>query len=186
VHPIAAAVAAEAANNVNPIAPNLSETIVGGLCFLLLLAFLYRAVFPRVNQVLKQRSDNIEGKLERAEQERQQAEQLLKEYKDKLADAAEESRRILDEARANADRVRRDLTAKAEQEADRIVTRARDTIRQERDQALAALRREVGNLAVDLATRVIGDTLDRERQLRLVDQYVQELETQGDGNARRR
>jgi F-type H+-transporting ATPase subunit b len=186
VHPLAAAVvAAEAADNVNPIAPNVSETIVGGLCFLILLVFMYRTVFPRAGEVLRQRSESIEGKLEQAERERQQAEALLKEYKDKLDAAAEESRRIIDEARAAAERVRRDLTARAEQEAERIAARARDTIRQERDQALAALRREVGTLAVDLATRVIGDSLDRERQLGLIDRYVQELEAQGGGRGRR-
>ena len=85
--------------------------------------------------------------------------------------------------RANAERVRRDLLAKAEADAGRELDRARQAIRGERDQAIRQLRTEVGTLAVELATRVVGDSLDRERQLRLVDEYIEELGTQAQAGA---
>ena len=56
-----------------------------------------------------------------------------------------------------------------------MIERAREDIAGERERAIAEIRREVGSLAVDLAGRVIGDTLDRERQLSLVDRYIEEL-----------
>jgi len=167
----------------NPIIPNVSELIVGALAFIVLLVLLSRTAFPRMNEALKERTSNIEGKLEKAERERQEADKLLQQYRDKLASAEEETQRIIDEARANAERVRKDLRAKAEAEAEGQIERARTAIRQERNQAIQELRREVGTLAVELATRVVGDSLDRERQLRLVDQYIEDLGLQTSSGA---
>jgi F-type H+-transporting ATPase subunit b len=144
---------------------------------------MYRTVFPSINQAYKDRRANIEGKLEQAERDRGEAEQLLEEYRRRLGDAEDETQRILEEARANGERVRRELRSKAETEAGRELERARQAIRAERDQAIRQLRNEVGTLAVELATRVVGDSLDRERQLRLVDEYIDELGNQAQAGA---
>jgi F-type H+-transporting ATPase subunit b len=167
----------------NPILPASNELIWGTIAFLILLFLMYRTVFPSINKAFQDRRANIEGKLEQAEKERDEAEQLLERYRRRLRDAEDETQRILDEARSNAERVRRDLLAKAETDAGRELDRARQAIRAERDQAIRQLRNEVGTLAVELATRVVGDSLDRERQLRLVDQYIDELGNQAQAGA---
>ena len=167
----------------NPIFPATNELVWGTIAFLLLLFLMYRTVFPSINKAYKDRRANIEGKLEQAEREREEAEQLLEHYRRRLRDAEDETQRILEEARSNAERVRRDLLAKAEADAGRELDRARLAIRAERDQAIRQLRNEVGTLAVELATRVVGDSLDRERQLRLVDEYIEELGTQAQAGA---
>ena len=167
----------------NPIFPATNELVWGTIAFLLLLFLMYRTVFPSINKAFKDRRANIEGKLEQAERDREEAEQLLEQYRRRLRDAEDETQRILEEARSNAERVRRDLLAKAETDAGRELDRARLVIRAERDQAIRQLRNEVGTLAVELATRVVGDSLDRERQLRLVDEYIDELGTQAQAGA---
>jgi F-type H+-transporting ATPase subunit b len=167
----------------SPIFPATNELIWGTIAFLILLFLMYRTVFPSINQAFKDRRANIEGKLEQAEKDREEAEGLLEQYRRRLRDAEDETQRILEEARSNAERVRRDLLAKAETDAGRELDRARQAIRAERDQAIRQLRNEVGTLAVELATRVVGDSLDRERQLRLVDQYIDELGNQAQAGA---
>jgi F-type H+-transporting ATPase subunit b len=167
----------------SPILPAANELIWGTIAFLILLVLMYRTVFPSVNQAFKDRRANIEGKLERAERDRAEAEQLLEQYRRRLRDAEDETQRILEEARSNAERVRRELLAKAETDAGRELDRARQAIRAERDQAIRQLRNEVGTLAVELATRVVGDSLDRDRQLRLVDEYIDELGNQAQAGA---
>ena len=167
----------------SPIFPATNEFIWGTVAFLILLLLMYRTVFPSINKAYKDRRANIEGKLEQAEKDRSEAEQLLEQYRRRLRAAEDETQRILEEARANAERVRRDLRAKAEDEAGHELERARQAIRAERDQAIRQLRNEVGTLAVELATRVVGDSLDRERQLRLVDQYIDELGGQAQAGA---
>jgi F-type H+-transporting ATPase subunit b len=140
-------------------------------------------VWPQVNKAYADRRANIEGKLEQAEKERAEAEKLLEKYRERLAAAEDETQRILEEARANAERIRKDLLAKADADAERQLERARQTIRSERDQAIRQLRGEVGTLAVELATRVVGESLDRDRQLRLVDRYIDQLGDQTQAGA---
>jgi len=182
--PLAYILAQEAAEHEqNPILPAANELIWGTIAFLILLVLMYRTVWPSVDKAFKDRRANIEGKLEEAERERQEADELLEQYRRRLRDAEDETQRILDEARSNAERVRRDLMAKAEADAGRELDRARQVIRSERDQAIGQLRNEVGTLAIELATRVVGDSLDRERQLRLVDQYIDELGDQAQAGA---
>jgi F-type H+-transporting ATPase subunit b len=159
----------------SPILPAANELIWGTIAFLLLVVIMSRTVFPQINKAYKDRRANIEGKLEQAERDREEAEGLLEQYRRRLRDAEDETQRILEEARGNAERVRRDLLAKAEADAGRELDRARQAIRQ--------LRNEVGTLAVELATRVVGDSLDRDRQLRLVDEYIDELGNQAQAGA---
>jgi F-type H+-transporting ATPase subunit b len=167
----------------NPILPAANELIWGAVAFFVLLFLMYRTVWPGVTKAYADRRANIEGKLEQAEKERAEAEELLEKYKRRLAAAEDETQRILEEARANAERVRKDLLAKAETDAERQLERARQAIRSERDQAIRQLRGEVGTLAVELATRVVGESLDRDRQLRLVDRYIDQLGDQTQAGA---
>jgi F-type H+-transporting ATPase subunit b len=183
VHPALILAQAAEAESRNPILPAANELIWGTIAFAVLVFLLYRTVFPSIYQALEQRRQNIEGKLEQAERERAEAERLLEQYRERLASAEEETQRILEEARANAERIRRELLAKAEADAGRELERARQTIRSERDQALRALRREVGSLAVELASRVVGDSLDGERQLRLIDRYIEDVDRQSTAGA---
>ena len=182
--PLAYILAQEAAEHEqNPILPAANELIWGTIAFLILLFLMYRTVWPSVDKAFKDRRDNIEGKLEQAERDRNEAQELLEQYRRRLREAEDETQRILDEARSNAERVRRDLLSKAEADAGRELERARQAIRAERDQAIRQLRNEVGTLAVELATRVVGDSLDRNRQLRLVDDYIDELGNQAQAGA---
>jgi F-type H+-transporting ATPase subunit b len=159
----------------NPVLPATAELIWGAISFFLLLFVVVKLLWPTIEETYRNRAENIEGKLEKAEKEREEASRLLDEYRERLAAAEEETQRIIEEARAAAERLRREIRGKAEDEASRELERARQAIRSERDQAMRDLRREVGTLAVDLAARVVDNSLDRERQLRLIDQYIQEL-----------
>ena len=78
--------------------PASNELIWGTVAFLILLFLMYRTVFPSINQAYKDRRANIEGKLEKAERDREEAEQLLEQYRRRLRDAEDETQRILEEA----------------------------------------------------------------------------------------
>ena len=174
MHVLAIILAAEGAPN--PILPAVNELIWGTLSFLVLFAFLYKKVFPRINEALDGRAERIRRDLERAEEARNEAQRLLDDYREQLRGAREESRRIVDEARQAAEAMRRDIVDKAEGEARQILQRAEQDIASQRNQAFNQLRREVGVLAVEVADRIVRNSLDRDRQLGLVDDYIQELE----------
>ena len=155
--------------------PAWSELILGAIAFAILFAFISRWAIPRLNQALEARRQKIQGDLEKAEKDRQEADKILTEYREKLSGARDEANRIIEEARSTAEAMRRDLTAKAEQEYQGILDRAQEEIRAERDRVFQELKTQVGELSLQLAGRMVGESLDRDRQLRLVDQYIEEL-----------
>jgi F-type H+-transporting ATPase subunit b len=169
-----ALLAAEKAKN--PLIPATNELIWGTVSFVLLLVILWRAgVFKRITEALARRTELIQGNIEKAEKAREEAERLVQRYRDQLNAARDEADRIIREARDQADRLRKELQEKAKEESDRIIESARAEIRAERDRAARELRREVGTLAVLVAERVVGKSLDGDRQLQLVDSYIEEL-----------
>lgn len=172
---ILAAEEAEAGNDPSDLFPEVHELFWGAVAFGVLFLFMTKFAFPRINRMLDARRERIQGELERAERARTEADVVLADYRRQLAGAREESNRIIEEARRTAEAMRSELLARAEREAGEIVSRAQEDIRAERDQVFRELRSQVGELSVQLATRIIGDSLDRERQLRLVDDYIDQL-----------
>src|SRR5690606_901555 len=94
-----------------------------------------------------------------------------------LAEAREQAKQIIEEARNQAESMKNDIVSRAEQQAAEIVAQAREEAQAERTRALAEARRDVANLSIDLAERVVGQALDREAQLGLVERYITELES---------
>ncbi|HEX6132286.1 MAG TPA: F0F1 ATP synthase subunit B [Actinomycetota bacterium] len=175
----------EAAGPENPILPDAAEMIFGIAAFLIVFGVLAKFAFPALNKMLAERTARIQGEMERAESTRSEADRVLEEYRQQLAGAREEANRIIEEARASAEQLRRDVQAKAEQEAQATVARAQEEIRAERDRVFQELRTQVGDIAVELAGRVVGRSLDRSAHERLIDDYIDEVAAGGtNGRAR--
>src|SRR5919197_702080 len=110
----------------SPILPAANELIWGTVAFLVLLVILWRAgVSKQIRHMLVQRRERIQGNIEKAEQERQEAERLLEEYREQLEKARDEADAIVREAREAADRLGKELQQRAREEAERIVESAR-------------------------------------------------------------
>jgi F-type H+-transporting ATPase subunit b len=161
--------------------PHAAELLVGAIAFGVLFYFMWKWVIPRLNTLLDERRAQIQGQLENAEQTRQQAEHELADYRSQLAGAREEANRIIEEARATAEQFRQDIQAKAEEESRLTVARAQDEIRAERDRVFSELRTQVGDIAVELAGRVVGAELDTTSHERLIDDYIDQVASGTDG-----
>lgn len=157
--------------------PETSELIAGIIAFAIIFFFIWRWVGPTLSSTLARRQETERSRLEAAEQTYQEAEDLASKYRERLADARGEAARIVDEARQAAEAVRADTVARAQQEADDIVSRAREEAAGESQRAVEAARLQVANLSIDLAEKVVGQSLDREAKLGLVDSYLAELES---------
>ena len=165
----------------NPILPDVAEIIFGGLAFLIVFGVLAKYAFPALNKMLADRAAKIQGEMERAESTRSEAERMLGEYRQQLAGARDEANRIIEEARKTAEQLRRDVQAKADQEGQAIVARAQEEIRAERDRVFQELRAQVADIAVELAGRVVGQSLDRDTHERLIDEYIDQVASSGNG-----
>jgi F-type H+-transporting ATPase subunit b len=166
---------AEEVSEAKDLYPAVGELIVGLVAFLILFFFTWKWILPRFRQLLDERREQIQGELEKAEVTRREAEKQQEEYRTQLAGAREEANTIIEEARATAEQLRRDLQAKAEEEAQATVTRAQDEIRAERDRAFQELRAQIGSIAVELAERVVGQSLDEAAHQRLIDEFIDEV-----------
>jgi F-type H+-transporting ATPase subunit b len=168
-----------AASSLGPLSPSLSELIIGTIAFLVVFAVLWRVLLPRIQQTLTERTDQIEGGLQRAEEVQREAKQTLEQYQAQLAEARHEASRLRQDAQEEGARILAELRERGEAERQRLVAAAHDQIEADRAQAIQALRTEMGALAVELASRVIGEALDQDaRQRRVVDRFLEELETE--------
>jgi F-type H+-transporting ATPase subunit b len=166
-----------AAEELNPLIPHTAEIIVGFIAFSLLYIVLRRAVVPRFEKAFAARTDAIQGGMERAERAQREAEVALNQYKAQLADARGEAQVIREEARVQGAAIIEEMRAKAQEEAARITSQAKVAIEAERQQAVNSLRNEVGALATELASKIVGEALDDQvRQSRIVDRFLSDLE----------
>ena len=172
--------AAEGGTEHNPIVPLWQELVLGIIAFALICYVLMKFVFPRMEATFRARVDAIEGGIKRAEAAQAEANELLEQYRAQLSEARTEAARIRDEARADAEGIRQDVLAKAREESDRIIAAGRDQLAAQRESIVRDLRAEVGTLAVDLASRIVGESLaDEARSRGTVDRFINELGVTG-------
>jgi F-type H+-transporting ATPase subunit b len=161
----------------NPLLPSGPEFIIGTVVFLIVFGALARLLMPRIQQTLAQRTEMIEGGLARSEEAQAEANQLLEQYRQQLAEARHEAARLREEAREQGAQIIAEMREQAQAEARRATEAAQAQIEAERQQALTSLRAEVGTLATELASRIVGESLaDEARQSRMVDRFLSELE----------
>ena len=161
----------------NPLIPHTAELIVGFIAFSLLFLVLRSKVVPLFEKAFAERTEAIQGGMEKAERAQVEAERALAQYTAQLNEARGEAQKIREDARVQGAAIIEDLRSKAAEEAARITAAATAAIQSERQQAMTALRNEVGALATDLASKIVGEALDDQvRQSRIVDRFISDLE----------
>ncbi|MBM3731539.1 MAG: F0F1 ATP synthase subunit B [Actinobacteria bacterium] len=166
-----------AGEELNPLIPHTAEIIVGFVAFTLLFLVLRSKVVPMFEKAFAERTEAIQGGMEKAERAQLEAERALTQYTTQLNEARGEAQKIREDARAQGAAIIEDLRSKAAEEAARITAAATAAIEAERQQALTSLRNEVGALATELAGKIVGEALDDQvRQSRIVDRFIADLE----------
>jgi F-type H+-transporting ATPase subunit b len=173
---LAAEEGGESSGGLSLVLPHPEELIAGIIAFSIVFFFVWKWALPSVNRSLEQRQVAITGQIEQAEKARTEAESLLADYKGQLAEARAEGNKIIEEARQSAEQVRADIVARAEAESDQIRARARDEAAGEKARALAEARSQVGDISVDLAGKIVGESLDQDAHKALIDRYLADLE----------
>jgi F-type H+-transporting ATPase subunit b len=169
--------AADAAQN--PLIPTWPEFILGTICFVVVFAVLGKMLLPRLLKTLEEREDAIQGGINRADEAQAEAQAVLTQYRTQLEDAKHEAARMREEAREQGAQIIAEMRERAEAEARRITEAAQTQIDAERQQALISLRAEVGTLAIELSSRIVGESLnDTARQSRMVDRFLDSLAAQ--------
>jgi F-type H+-transporting ATPase subunit b len=169
----------------NPLVPDLTELILGAITFGIIFFALWKVLLPRISKTLEERTDQIEGGLQRAEETQAEADRVLAQYRAQLAEARQEAARLREKAREEGAQIIAEMREQAAAEGRRLVEAAHTQIDADRQHALQSLKSEVGALAVELASRVVGEALaDEARQQRIVERFLAEIEQQPEGAGR--
>ena len=166
-----------------PVIPHPGELILGIISFVILYFLYKRFVVPRLEDMLAERRNQIEGGIERAETMQAEAKAALDRYNAQLAEARTEAAGIREQARTEGQQILEELRAQAQEESARILARGQEQIQAARQQVINELRAQIGTLAVDLAGRVVGESLaDDARRRGTVDRFLDELDGMSAGS----
>jgi len=161
----------------NPLLPAPYDLLWSAVVFAIILIFFWKKVLPNVSAMLDARSAAIEGNIEKADAAQREAEEALAQYTAQLAEARAEAGAIRDAARADGSKIVAEAKETATAEAARVTATAQAQIEAERQSALVSLRGEVGSLALDLASGVIGEALTSDAKSKaLVDRFLKDLD----------
>ncbi len=154
--------------------PNLT-LLIQDIAFFLLLFLIARYAYRPIVNVLEARTKRIEAGLKAAAEAKQDREAAAREYQQRMDEARREGQQLLDRIAKQGEEMRRELEARAKEQADGIIARARAEIEQEREAAVQDLRRQVADLAVLAAGRIIGASLDASKHRALIDKTIEEV-----------
>lgn len=164
----------------NFLVPN-GTFIVELIAFAIMLGILGKYVVPFINRAMTERQEAIRRQFAELDEAKSDAKAAEEEFRAQIADARHEAARIREDAREQGAAIIAEMREQAQADAARIVEHAHAQLEADRKAAIASLRTEVGTLASSLAGRIVGEALDDdERQGRVIDRFLAELDASGD------
>lgn len=140
------------------------------LLFIVLKIFLFKPV----NKIMDERTRSIQNDIDSAKKSREEAEALKQKYADDLSNAKEEARRIVMKAQDDAAAERAVLMERSKEDADKLVADANKAIENERRRVLQQAQSQIADLAIEAASKIIGENVDDEKNRRIVDEFLSE------------
>jgi F-type H+-transporting ATPase subunit b len=140
------------------------------------ILLLRKFAFPPIQDALDKRRVAIEESMDHAERTREEADALLREYRERLREAREQADDIVTRARRSAEKVNEEARVEARQSREELMEQTRRDIEQETRRALDQIRREVADLTVLATEKVARKTLDDDDHRRLIEEALQEFD----------
>ncbi|MFD7549428.1 F0F1 ATP synthase subunit B [Streptomyces sp. NPDC059578] len=165
----------------NPLVPPIPELVIGLIAFVIVFGVLAKKLLPNINKVLEERREAIEGGMEKAEAAKTEAQSVLEQYKAQLAEARHEAARLRQDAQEQGATLIAEMRAEGQRQREEIIAAGHTQIEADRKAAAQALRRDVGQLATELAGKLVGESLeDHARQSRTIDRFLDELDVKAE------
>lgn len=155
--------------------PLLSEMIWSLVLFVLFFLALAVLVWPKILSALQARESKMKTDLEQAEASARDAAATLEQYKQQLADAQVEARKVIDQARADADRQAAEIKAKSEADNKQMQARNLAEIHAAKEAAIADIYNQTADLATQVASRILGREINAADQQQLITESLEQL-----------
>ncbi len=138
------------------------------ILFILLKIFLFKPI----NKIMNERTRIIQDNIDKAEKSRREAEELKQQYADNINNAKEEAKKIVMQAHDEAETERNAIMKKSMEEASALINNAGKTIENERKRVIQQAQSQIADLAIEAASKIIGENVDDEKNRRLVDEFL--------------
>ena len=158
------------------VSPGVGLMIWTLIIFLFTMWVLSKVAFPRIQEALDKRAKTIAESIDAAERQRKESDELLAEYRTRLAEAREQADEIMSRARKAADTAEAEATAAGRERREELVAQAQRDIEAETRRSLDAIRKEVADLTVLATEKVTRKTLTEADQKRLVEEALGEVD----------
>jgi len=147
------------------------------VAFLILFVILRFILYKPLLKMLDQRSKKIKESLEQADVVKEQSLHAEEEVKKQIQDASKQGQELIARASQNGEEIRKKAQEQAKLDAEGLIVRARQEIKNERDEAIDEIHREFADLTVLAAGKVIGKSLDKTSHQELIDKVLKESKT---------
>jgi ATP synthase F0 subunit b len=153
--------------------------------FVVVLWVLYRYVWPVLRRMLDDRQEQIARQVQEADEAEKALAEAKRKHESAVSEAEQEASRIRDDARSDATRIRDELQEQAEQDVARIKQRGEEQLAAQREASVRGLRAEIGGLSMQLAQRIIAESMSSQEQRRAsVDGFLDDLDGLGNATGR--
>lgn len=158
------------------VSPGLGLMIWTLVLFLITMWVLSKVAFPKIQEALDKRAKMISESIDAAERQRRESDELLAEYRARLAEAREQADDIMARARKSAETAEAEAAAAGKEKREELVSAAKRDIEAETRRSLDQIRQEVADLTVLATERVTRKSLSAEDQKRLVEEALGEVD----------
>jgi F-type H+-transporting ATPase subunit b len=158
------------------ITPNVGLMVWVLVVFVVCFLILRKAVFPRIGELLDKRAATIDDSIDSAAKLREDAQKVLDEYRERLAEARTQADEIVTRARQAGEAHQKEAVEAARAERERLIEQTRRDVQAETRRAIDEIRREVADLTVLATEKVTRKSLTNEDQKRLVEDALAELD----------
>jgi F-type H+-transporting ATPase subunit b len=158
------------------VSPGIGLMIWTLIVFGISMYVLAKVAFPRIAEALDKRQRAIEDSIETSERVKKEAEQLLQEYRERLAEARGQADDIVARARKTGEAHENEVLAEAKAKREEMMEQTRRDIEAETRRAIQEIRNEVADLTVLATEKVTRKSLSEDDQRRLVEEALSELD----------
>ncbi len=128
--------------------------------------------------MLDKRAAQINGDIDEAKMQREEAEELKAEYEQKLKDARGEAQEIIDNAEGRANKRAKEIVNKAEDKAENVKAKKLEEIEQAKKETVAEIRDHISSYTILAANKLIQEQLDEEKHQKMIDKFIEELDAE--------
>jgi F-type H+-transporting ATPase subunit b len=145
------------------------------IAFGIVFFVLGKVAFPRITAMIDERNNKIEGDIKHAEMTREEAQQMLAQYKAQLNEARTEAKKIIDEGKQLGESLRKEAMSRATEEANQVIRRAQEEITRQTEKAIKELQGQIADISIQVASKVIQKSLNKDEHNNLIKQYISEV-----------